>query len=57
MHGWELISEDMMVEFFRDHAEGEMADLYRNDRAEFDRRYEHGREMIFGPREPGSGKA
>jgi len=57
MHGWEVISEDMMVAFFSDHAELKMAELYRDDRAEFDRRYEHGREMIFGPRPPEGGKA
>jgi len=50
MRGWELISDDRMERFFRDHGEREMADLYSRDRDAFEVRYERGRAMVFGPR-------
>jgi hypothetical protein len=50
MRGWELISDDRMEQYFRDHGESEMADLFARNRAEFEARYERGRAMVFGPR-------
>ncbi|HEY5504004.1 MAG TPA: hypothetical protein VIK28_02510, partial [Sedimentisphaerales bacterium] len=48
-HEVEKIRDDRFVRWLRRHGELDMADLYVNDRAAFDRRREAGRCIIFGP--------
>lgn len=45
----EKIRDDRIIRWLRRHGETEMADLYANDRAAFDRRREAGRLLVFGP--------
>lgn len=48
-HELEHIRDARIVRFLLAHGETEMADLYVNDRAAFDRRREAGRLSVFGP--------
>jgi hypothetical protein len=48
-HELERIRDARFVRFLLAHGEIEMADLYANDRAAFDRRREAGRCSAFGP--------
>jgi len=45
----EKIREDRLIGWLRRHGEIDMAELYLNDRAEYDRRREAGREEVHGP--------
>ena len=45
----EKIRDDRIIRWLRRHGETEMADLYLNDRAAFDRRRDAGRCSAFGP--------
>lgn len=44
--------DDLLVKAFRQFGEDALADLYMNDRDEYDRRMEAGRDKIFGPLPP-----
>lgn len=44
----EKIKDDRIIGWLRRHGETDMADLYLNDRAAFDRRREAGRHILFG---------
>jgi len=46
---WEAAHDRRTAAVFRAHGEGDMADLFLNDRLAFDRRYERGRRAILGP--------
>jgi len=43
------IRDERHVQFLRSHGENDMADMYVNDRAEYARRREAGRLIVFGP--------
>jgi hypothetical protein len=43
------ISDDRFIGWLRRHGENEIADLFLNNRAEYDRRREGGRFLVFGP--------
>ena len=45
----EKIERDRIIRWLRRHGELDMADLFANDRAAFDRRREAGRCKLFGP--------
>jgi hypothetical protein len=45
----EKIHDDRVIHWLRRHGETEMAELFANDRAAFDRRREVGRCKVFGP--------
>jgi hypothetical protein len=47
--GWNVVHDDVIEHCFRENGEDSMADLYRDNRIEFERRYELGRQQIFGP--------
>jgi len=48
---WDRAADQVIADTFRRFGEHEMADLFLGDRAEFDRRYEEGRRVLFGQKE------
>jgi hypothetical protein len=47
--GWERAFKQAVAGLLRRFGEQGMADLYLNDRLEYDRRYERGRQFFYGP--------